>query len=192
MELVHTEMSPTAYDGLYQMLEQQYGRASAWTFGFWALIPIALGALTIALPLALTVAIRRTGWRPLDSFPIWCAVVWLVLVLFAPPFDGAIAEFQHRPFVLVYAAALVWTLLWLGRAMQAVHLARPRSRRVFVFQTLVVTVLGAGVAANWNTRPGAAAFCLGEPALRNPARSWPARGRDLRRTRRPSPETRSR
>ena len=73
MELVHTGMSPTAYDGVYQMIEQQYGRASAWTIGFWALIPIALGTLTIALPLALTGAIRRTGWRPLDSFPIWCA-----------------------------------------------------------------------------------------------------------------------
>ena len=151
MEAVHTWMSPTAYDGTYQMIDQQYGRASAWLIGFWALIPIALGGLTIALPLALTVAIRRTGWQWFDSFPIWCAAVWLGVVVCAPKaYNGDLTEYQHRAFVLVYAAAFVWTLLWLDRAIQPIRLAWPRSRRVFIFPTLVVAALGASAATSWN------------------------------------------
>ena len=84
IEGVHTCMSPTAYDGTYRMIEQEYGRASAWIIGFWALIPIALGGLTIALPLALMVAVRRTGWQRFDSFPIWCVAAWLAVVVCAP------------------------------------------------------------------------------------------------------------
>ena len=84
LELVHTVNSPTAYDGIYLMINQSYGEQAAWFIGFWALIPVALGALTILLPLAQTVAIRRTGWQPFDSFPIWCTAMWLLVAAVAP------------------------------------------------------------------------------------------------------------
>ena len=151
MRVVHTGMSPTAYDGTYQMIEQQYGRASAWIVGFWALIPIALGGLTIALPLALAAAVRRTKWQRFDSFPIWCVAVWLGVVVCAPrAYNGDVTEYQHRAFVLVYATAFVWMLLWLDRATQAIRLAWLHSRRVFIFPILVVAALGAAAATSWN------------------------------------------
>jgi hypothetical protein len=150
IEAVHTGMAPTAYDGSYRMIEQQYGRASAWFIGFWVLIPIALGGLTVAFPLALTVAVRRTGWQRFDSFPIWCAAVWLAVVVFAPRAPhGDVTEYQHRAFVLVYAAALVWTLLWLHRAVQASRLTQLRSWRIFVVPILVGS-LGAAAATSWD------------------------------------------
>jgi hypothetical protein len=162
LDIVHTGMSPTAYDGIYQMIEQHYGRAFAWVVGFSALLPIALGALTITLPVVMTVAIRRTGWLALDSFPIWCAAAWLGLVVFAPRAPhGDVTEYQHRPFVLVYAAAFVWTLLWLDRAIQATRHPRLRSWLVFVFPTLVIGALGAGIATSWHKDPAQPRFAWG-------------------------------
>ncbi len=162
METIHTGMSPTAYDGLYQMIGQEYGRPSAWIIGFWALIPIALGALTVALPMALVVAVRRTGWQALDSFPIWCTAAWLGLVVCAPSAPhGDVTEYQHRAFVLVYAVVFVWTLLLLDRAIQANGPVRTRSRLVFIFPTLILAALVAGMAANWDKDPAQPQFGWG-------------------------------
>ena len=160
METVHTGMPPTAYDGIYQMIQQQDGRVVAWVLGFLALIPVALGALTVTAPLALTAAIRRTGWQALDSFPIWCVMAWLGVVLFAPRAHGDTSEYQHRPFVLVYAVALVWTLVWLDRAMQSTHVGPRRWRRA-VFPTVVTAALCAGVATNRNEDPARPHFAWG-------------------------------
>jgi hypothetical protein len=162
MEIVHTGMSPTAYDGIYETIEREYGRETAWFAGFWALIPIALGAITIALPVAMTLAIRRTGWQRLDSFPIWCAITWLGLVVFAPSAHGDFTEYQHRPFVLVYAVALVWTILWLDRALHATEDARFRSRSVVIFRTLLCAALCASVAMSVNKDPARPTFAWGK------------------------------
>jgi hypothetical protein len=71
LKVVHTQQPPTAYDGVYQLVQQHFGQTCAWLVGLFALIPIALGALALAWPVGMIFAIRRTGWRPLDSFPVW-------------------------------------------------------------------------------------------------------------------------
>jgi hypothetical protein len=120
VESAHTAYAPTAYDGVYRTIEGYCGRACAMTIGFWALAPAVLGVLTIALPVAMTAAVRRIGWRPLDSFPIWCLAAWLGLVLIAPgTAHGDITEYIHRPFVLVYTAAFVWTFVFVDRIQRA-------------------------------------------------------------------------
>jgi hypothetical protein len=161
MEIVHTGMVPTAYDGIYRTIERQYGEPSAWLVGFWALIPIALGALTIALPVAMTVAIRYSGRQPLDSFPIWCITTWLGLVVFAPGAHGDPTEYQHRSFVLVYAVACVWTILWIDRVIQAIHSARLRSVSDFIFRAVVVVAVCASAAASVNKDPARPRFAWG-------------------------------
>jgi hypothetical protein len=162
MTFVNTYVSPTASDGIYQMIQQHYGRTSAWFIGFWALIPMVLGALTIALPVALTVAVRRTGWQRLDSFPAWCAAAWLGLVVFAPAApNGDPTEYQHRSFVLVYAAAFVWTMLWLDRALQGTRFTRSRSQYVVIFPAIIVAVLGAGMFTSLNRDPARPHFAWG-------------------------------
>jgi hypothetical protein len=123
LEIVHTGQRPTAYDGVYLLIGQRFGQVSAYIVGLCALVPVALGALTFAWPLGLIVAIRRTGWQPLDSFPVWCLAIWLGLVLLAPKAGhGDFSEYQHRPFVLVYAVTLVWTLLYMDRAIDGTRL----------------------------------------------------------------------
>ena len=118
LEVAHSGMSPTAYDGAYAAIDRSYGPLVGTTLGLLALIPAALGALALALPIAWAAAIRRTGWRALDTFPIWCVAAWLGIVLFAPMSpSGAYAEFQQRPFVLIYASAVVWTLLFVERGL---------------------------------------------------------------------------
>ena len=77
LDVVHSGMSPTAYDGAYAAIERGYGPIVGTTFGVLALIPAALGAWALALPIACAAAIRRTGWRALDTFPIWCIAAWL-------------------------------------------------------------------------------------------------------------------
>ena len=120
LETVHSGMSPTAYDGAYTAIDRRYGPLVGTTLGVLALIPAALGALALALPIACVAAIRRTGWRVLDTFPIWCVAAWLAVVLLAPVAShGDYTEFQQRPFVLIYASALVWTLLFVERGLPA-------------------------------------------------------------------------
>jgi hypothetical protein len=159
METVHTGMSPTGYDGMYQGLVQRHGPVLAQALGFVALIPIALGGLTIALPAALTGAIRRTGWHSLDSFPLWCAGGWLALVLVAPTAHANATEYQHRPFVLVYAAALVWTLVWLDRSIRS---TRPDVSRVYAVPVLIAAALAISVAVNRDKDRGQPAFAWGD------------------------------
>ena len=53
-------------------------------------------------------------------FPFWCIAAWLGVVLFAPMASyGDYTEFQQRPFVLNYASAVVWTLLFVERGLPA-------------------------------------------------------------------------
>ena len=120
LDVVHSGMSPTAYDGAYAAIDREYGPIVGTTSGVLALIPAAMGAWALALPIACAAAIRRTGWRALDTFPIWCVAVWLGVVLVAPiASNGSYTEFQHRPFVLIYASAVVWTLLFVYRILPA-------------------------------------------------------------------------
>jgi hypothetical protein len=161
LEVVHTRQQPTAYDGVYRLIEQHYGRASAWIMGFCALIPVALGALTFALPLGLIVAMRRTGWQPLDSFPVWCISIWLGLVLLAPKAShGDFTEYQHRPFILVYAVTLVWTLLCLDRAIDGVRLGFSWLRPLLF--TLAIAFLGIRTALAWTDDPAQPRFEWGK------------------------------
>jgi hypothetical protein len=129
VETMHTAQAPSAYDGVYQSIEHRYGLASAQAAGFAALIPAVLGALTVLAPAAGAVAIRRGGWRSLDSFPLWCLLGWLGLVLIAPASSfGDATAWQYHSFVLVYAAGLVWTLVALHRAMQGTQFERSAYR----------------------------------------------------------------
>jgi hypothetical protein len=118
LDAMHSAQSPTAYDGVYRAITERYGPVVASTIGVVALVPAVLGGLVFALPLAFAVAAQRTGWRALDTFPVWCLAAWLGLVLLAPSAaHGDNTEFQHRPFVLVYASAFVWTFLFTTRAL---------------------------------------------------------------------------
>jgi hypothetical protein len=85
VQIVHGSQAPSAYDGAYAAVQQRYGGATADALGFAALIPAVLGALTVLLPVAMALGIARSGWQPLDTFPIWCLLGWLALVLVAPP-----------------------------------------------------------------------------------------------------------
>jgi hypothetical protein len=162
VESIHTVNWPTAYDGAFQRIQQGYGRHAAVAAGFLALVPAALGALAIIMPALLTMAIRRTGWRPLDSFPLWCIAAWLALVAVGPQTStGMVGEYQHRPFMLVYAAAFVWTVLFVNRVVQD----RPTSGRVPSRTGAVPSLLAAAAATSlwlgWRTDPARPLFDWG-------------------------------
>jgi hypothetical protein len=160
LEIVHTRQQPTAYDGVYQSIEQHYGTVAAWMAGLGALVPVALGGLVFACPLGLIFAVRRAGWQPLDSFPFWCLATWLGLVLLAPKAHyGGYTEYQHRPFVLIHAVFLVWTLLFVDRAIGDRRF-EPWFRVLLL--TLVVTALGIRTALAWTDDPAQPHFEWGK------------------------------
>ncbi len=141
LEVVHSGMSPTSYDGAYAAIDRRYGPLVGTTLGVLALIPAALGALALALPIACVAAIRRTGWDILDTFPLWCVAAWLGVVLLAPMAShGDYTEFQQRPFVLIYASTVVWTLLFVERGLPA---AGPSAATL---RLALSTTLVAGIA----------------------------------------------
>ena len=145
LDAVHSAMSPTAYDGAYKTAEGRYGPLVATTLGVLALIPAALGAFALALPAMGAAAVKRTGWRVLDTFPIWCVVAWLGLVMVTPAAHyGESGEFQHRPFVLIYSTAVIWTLLFAERLLPS----RPSGAglRLALSTTLIAGITIAALA----------------------------------------------
>jgi hypothetical protein len=159
LEIAHMGQQPTAYDGVYQAIQQHYGQSTAWIVGVCILIPVTLGVITFAMPIGLIV--QRTGWRPLDSFPVWCVAAWLALVVFAPEAAvGTREEYQHRPFVLVYAVTLVWTLLFLDRAIDGIRFGFCWLKPLFL--TLLIACLGIRTVFAWNDNPAQPRFAWGE------------------------------
>lgn len=140
IQIVHGSQTPSAYDGAYAAASQRYGRAIADALGFVALIPAVLGALTVLLPVAMALGIARSGRRPLDTFPVWCLLGWLTIVLIAPPAaHGDATTYQYHAFPLVYAAAFVWTLLLLDRVSVRRRAVLPAILAVAVATSLIAT-----------------------------------------------------
>jgi hypothetical protein len=146
LETVNTMQAPSAYDGLYRLIEQSRGVQAARLFAVLTLIPSVIGALTILWPAAMFMAARRTGWRALDTFPCWALVSWLALVLFAPPAAFDASAYQYQAFVVVYASAFIWTVMLIYRGVGA---ALPRELAL----TLGATALAASVVADRSEQP---------------------------------------
>jgi len=108
---VNSRQEPTAYTDVYAYLTMDHDPLLALAAGIVLVFAAALGAFLILLPAALVLARRRGVLRGIDVFPGFLAFCWLLLMLFAPvPWNGDSTELTHRPFVLVYAAAAIWTL----------------------------------------------------------------------------------
>lgn len=106
----HTAQEPTAYTGLYADLASKQG-GGAIAAGIVLAFVAALGAFLILLPAAMALARRRGVLRPIDACPAFLAFCWLLLMVFAPvPWHGDPTELIHRPVVLLYAGAAIWTL----------------------------------------------------------------------------------
>jgi hypothetical protein len=115
------------------------------------------------MPVAAAVAIRRTGGYPLDAFPFWCVAVLLGLVLFAPAARiGGPTEYQHRPFVLAYAAAFVWTVMWVDRGLRSIRVSAPSRQSHLIGPVLLVVLIGAAAASGWRRDPARPQFEWGD------------------------------
>lgn len=162
VSFAHTGQALTAYEGSYQLIQREYGQAAALILGLGALVPVAIGVLTVLLPVTGALAIRRTGYQPLDSFPIWCLTAWLGVVVFAPKVSwGDFTEYQHRPFVLVYTAAFVWTLLYVNRIGRAPVTSSPSPWSRFAAPAVVAAIALLSLASNWKENPGQPRFGWG-------------------------------
>ncbi|HXZ93903.1 MAG TPA: hypothetical protein VEG36_13590 [Burkholderiales bacterium] len=108
---VHTDQEPTAYTGLYAYLETANAPAIKLTAGIVLAIVAALGAFVLLLPAACQLAREKRVLKPIDALCGLLFYCWLLLMLFAPVlFNGDSTDLIHRPFVLLYAAAAIWTV----------------------------------------------------------------------------------
>jgi hypothetical protein len=108
---VHQAQEPTAYTGIYADLASEDAPGFTLAAGIVLMVVAALGAFVVLLPAAMSLAGRFAALRPIDAFPPYLAFCWLLLMLFAPvPWHGDSTELIHRPFVLLYAGAAIWTL----------------------------------------------------------------------------------
>jgi hypothetical protein len=125
--IAHTGNTPTAYDGLYAALRTSLGAGTALCAGVVLLIPCVLGALIVAYPVALVVVFRQRQFALFDLMPVWILIAWLAVVLLAPIAGNQDpTEYSHRSFPLIYATALVWTIVLGVRAtIAANHFRRP-------------------------------------------------------------------
>lgn len=136
--VVHEWQEPTAYTGLYADLAEFWPPSVALAGGLVLAVLAALGAIVVLLPAAATFAGSAGALRPIDSACLFLLFCWLLLMLYAPtPWHGEASDLIHRPFVLVYAAAAIWTLCLPLRVMRA----RTGPRMVWP-ALLAVAVLG--------------------------------------------------
>jgi hypothetical protein len=120
LETIHAGQSPTAYDGVYRSVTENFGEPIAVLAGLAVIPLLVVGLLIILLPVLMTLAIARGNWRPLDTLPCMILICYMGIVLFAPtPFTGDFTELKHRPFVLVYAVFLIWCISFAARAIRS-------------------------------------------------------------------------
>lgn len=108
--VVHSVQEPTAYTGVYDAIASRGGLLVP-VAGIALTFVAALGAFVVLLPAAVALARRFGVLRPVDAFPGYLAFWWLLLMVVAPePWIGDGTNLLFQPFVLVYAAAAIWTL----------------------------------------------------------------------------------
>jgi hypothetical protein len=158
LTVVHTRQEPTAYTGVYPDLTSELASASILAAGMMLAVVAALGAFVILLPGAMALAHRCGVLRPIDAHPAFLAFCWLLLMLFAPvPWHGDPTELIHRPFVLLYAAAAIWTLCLALRCLT--------TRAGEVSSRLWPTVLAGALLA-------LPAIMAGAPGMASPKFRW--------------------
>lgn len=143
---IHGAQEPTAYTGVYDDLASKPDSGFALTAGIVLAYVAALGVFVVLLPVAHALARHRDRLRPIDAFPAFVACCWLLLMLFAPvPWLGDPTELTHRPFVLLYAVATVWTLCLAIRGVVA-RMLWPMTLALCLFALPAVMVGAAGMA----------------------------------------------
>jgi hypothetical protein len=143
----HTAQEPTAYTGVYADLASRHGGGVAIAAGILLAFVAALGAFLILFPAAMALARRCGVLRPIDACPAFLALCWLLLMVFAPvPWHGDPTELIHRPVVLLYAGAAIWTLCLALRclATQAGEVANRRWPAVLAGALLALPAIVAG------------------------------------------------
>jgi len=117
---VHSMQPPTGYPGLYLRVLAQYGEPIGFAFGMLLVYPAAIGAFLLLFPVALLLERGALKLGGIDAFPLALFVLYAVHVMLAPvPSHHDATDLVHRPFVLLYAVAAIWTLAlsvrWLSR-----------------------------------------------------------------------------
>jgi len=106
----HRGQEPTAYQGLYRRIINEFGEPAGFTIGILLLYPACLGVLVVLYPLALFLLRGKLQLAGVEGFPLALLLAYPVLLLVAPiPVHHDPTDFTHRPFVLLYAVVAVWT-----------------------------------------------------------------------------------
>lgn len=118
-------MQPNNYAPLFRAAETSLPPEFTLAVGI-VLLPLAVSGILLPLYLLLLLKHRRRG----DALPALIILTYTTMVLLFPALPEEPDEFQHRPFVLVYAVLAVWCAAMLLRwAAAAVH-SPPRLRWV--------------------------------------------------------------
>ncbi|WP_128636216.1 hypothetical protein [Bradyrhizobium lupini] len=110
LELLHTHMEPTNYDGFYSYLMQSMGPLGALPFGLLLALVGMAGIWLLTFLSGFSLALWYRKIEEIDWLPAALLVYACVLMLLAPtPFNGDSTEFRQRAFVLVYVLLIIWT-----------------------------------------------------------------------------------
>jgi hypothetical protein len=122
LRMVHA-MQPNNYASLFTSAESHLPQWLVITFGA---VLFLLAAFGILLPLYLLFLV--TIGRRSDALPLMIVLIYLTVVLLFPTNQQEPEEFQHRPFVLVYAVLAIWCAVMLLRWVSDLIGAVPRPR----------------------------------------------------------------
>jgi len=153
---VNGEQEPTAYTDVYANLVRELDPTLAMAAGIVLVYVAALGVFVALLPAAVAFARKRRSLRPLDVFPGFLALCWLLVILFAPfPWYGDPAELVQRPFVLLYAVAAIWSLCLLLRGVRSRSTAGVNApwNAAFVCSLLALPALALGADSLGRAKP---------------------------------------
>ncbi|UXR93127.1 hypothetical protein [Agrobacterium tumefaciens] len=110
LELLHTHMEPTNYDGFYAYLIQSMGPVGALPIGLLLALVGMAGIWLLTFLSGFSIALWYRGTEEIDWLPAALLPYACVLMTLAPtPFNGDFTEFRQRAFVLVYVLLIIWT-----------------------------------------------------------------------------------
>jgi hypothetical protein len=162
IDAVYLNHAPNALVAPYAQLSVMLGSTLASWIGLLGMPIVVLGPWAMLYFFTLIRDWRRNTVFPIDGiFPAALLVAYLSAVVFTPlPSNGDMTEFKERPFVLVYAVILLWSVARLRGSSMTKSPVTPRVEVTAVAVTMAFLVAVAAAMPSYDpqtTRLGWAA-----------------------------------
>lgn len=153
LDLVHLQRGETAYSSMFKNIIEMHKPTITIVTGVGLLLSAILSGWLFLYPLALYFKIKDIGYKRIDTFPLAIFMFYVFIVLTFPTVHGLPDEWQHRPFGLLYALIIIFTVAYSVEFFNSRQKTMPYLARYTPTLIIIISMLGVFTACiSPNTR----------------------------------------